>query len=84
MVRWQEKNNSDHGLKKSYKNLPLDRLKSLGVSFVGMVETDLELVDLSLQSLLDAEGLTLCLLFCLQRGRHGLHGASVVLPARHM
>ena len=80
MVRWQEKNNSDHGLKKSYKNLPLDRLKSLGVSFVGMVETDLELVDLSLQSLLDSESLTLGLLLGLQRGRHGLHGTSVVLP----
>merc|ERR1719440_2121340 len=58
----------------------LDRLKSLGVSFVGMVETDLELVDLSLQSLLDAEGLALSLLLGLQRGRHGLHSTSMVLP----
>merc|ERR1719237_816567 len=58
----------------------LDRLKSLGVSLVGMVETDLKLVDLSLQSLLDAEGLTLGLLLCLQRCRHGLHSTSVVLP----
>merc|ERR1719440_1731311 len=58
----------------------LDRLKSLEVSFVGMVETDLELVDLSLQSLLDAEGLALSLLLGLQRGRHGLHSTSMVLP----
>merc|ERR1719384_1223693 len=45
-----------------------------------MVEADLELVDLSLQSLLGTESLTLGLLLGLQRGRHGLHGASVVLP----
>ena len=70
MVRWQEKNNSDHGLKKSYKNLPLDRLKSLGVSFVGMVETNLELIDLTLKGFLDAEGLALSLLLGLKRSRH--------------
>ena len=49
-----------------------------------MVEADLKLVDLALESLLHAEGLTLGLLLGLKRGRHGLHGASVVLPARHM
>ena len=56
--------------KNTTKNLPLDRLKSLGVSFVGMVETDLELIDLSLKGLLDAEGLTLGLLLGLKRSRH--------------
>ena len=49
-----------------------------------MVKTDLKLVDLSLQSLLDTEGLTLGLLLSLQGGRHGLHGASVVLPVLEM
>ena len=47
-----------------------------------MVETDLKLVDLALESLLDPQGLTLGLLFGLKRSRHGLHGASVVLPAK--
>merc|ERR1719192_2814359 len=58
----------------------LDRLQSLGVGLVGVVETDLELVDLALKSLLDPQGLTLGLLLGLKRSRHGLHGASVVLP----
>merc|ERR1711936_314320 len=58
----------------------LDRLKSLGVSLVGVVETDLELVDLTLKGLLDTEGLTLGLLLSLKRSRHCLHGAGVVLP----
>ena len=42
----------------------------LRVSLVGMVETNLELVDLTLKSLLDAEGLTLGLLLGLKRSRH--------------
>ena len=46
-----------------------------------MVETNLELVDLTLKGLLDAEGLALGLLLSLQGCRHGLHGAGVVLPA---
>ena len=54
----------------------------LRVGLVGMVETNLELIDLTLKCLLDAEGLTLGLLLGLKRSRHGLHGASVVLPAK--
>ena len=60
----------------------LDGLQSLGVGLVGVVEADLELVDLALKSLLDPQGLTLGLLLGLKRSRHGLHGASVVLPAK--
>merc|ERR550525_1505266 len=45
-----------------------------------MVKTNLELVDLTLKGLLDAEGLALGLLLSLKRSRHGLHGTSVVLP----
>merc|ERR1719516_877651 len=58
----------------------LDGLQSLGVGLVGVVEADLELVDLALKSLLHPQGLTLGLLLGLKRSRHGLHGASVVLP----
>ena len=79
-VVWHAQIILDHTLKKSLKNIPLDRLESFGVSFVGMVKTDLKLIDLSLQSLLNAESLTLGLLLGLQGGRHGLHGTGVVLP----
>merc|ERR1719192_2560584 len=58
----------------------LHGLQALRVGLVGVVETDLKLVDLALESLLHAEGLTLGLLLGLKRSRHGLHGASVVLP----
>ena len=54
----------------------------LRVGLVGVVKTDLELIDLTLKGLLDAEGLALGLLLGLKRSRHGLHGASVVLPAK--
>ena len=42
----------------------------LGVGLVGMVETNLELIDLSLKGLLDTEGLSLSLLLGLKRSRH--------------
>merc|ERR1719275_349472 len=58
----------------------LDGLQALRVGLVGMVKTNLELVDLTLKGLLDAEGLTLGLLLGLKRSRHGLHGAGMVLP----
>merc|ERR1719432_288264 len=58
----------------------LDGLQALRVGLVGMVETNLELIDLTLKGLLDAEGLTLGLLLGLKRSRHGLHGAGMVLP----
>merc|ERR1719225_1964090 len=58
----------------------LHALQALRVGLVGVVKTDLKLVDLALKSLLDPQGLTLGLLFGLKRGGHGLHGTSVVLP----
>ena len=42
----------------------------LRVGLVGVVETDLELVDLTLKGLLDAEGLALGLLLGLKRSGH--------------
>ena len=42
----------------------------LRVGLVGVVKTNLELVDLTLKGLLDAEGLTLGLLLSLKRSRH--------------
>ena len=52
----------------------------LRVGLVGMVETNLELIDLTLKGFLDAEGLALSLLLSLKRSRHRLHSAGVVLP----
>merc|ERR550517_1343543 len=58
----------------------LDGLDTLRVSLVGVVQSDLQLVDLSLELLLDAESLTLGSLLGLNGGSKGLHGAGVVLP----
>merc|ERR1719400_1827635 len=58
----------------------LDGLQTLRVSLVGVVQTNLKLVDLSLELLLDAEALTLGPLLGLNGGSEGLHGAGVVLP----
>merc|ERR1711879_1065616 len=57
----------------------LDGLQTLRVSLVGVVQTNLKLVDLSLELLLDAEALTLGSLLSLYGGSEGLHGARVVL-----
>merc|ERR1719361_1684799 len=62
------------------KGEALHALKAFRVCLVGMVEANLKLVDLSLQSLLDTESFTLGLLLSFQGGRHRLHGAGVVLP----
>merc|ERR1719510_1883384 len=59
--------------------IPLDRLQSLRVCLVGVVQGNLQLVNLSLQLLLDAQGLGLGLLLALQRSLHRLHGALVIL-----
>merc|ERR1719336_1272523 len=59
----------------------LDALESLIVGLVGVVEGDLELVDVSLELLLDPQSLGLGLLLGLQGSLHGLHGASVVLAS---
>merc|ERR1719351_114084 len=59
----------------------LDALEGLVVGLVGVVERDLELVDVSLELLLDPQGLGLGLLLGLQGSLHGLHGASVVLAS---
>merc|ERR1719328_862462 len=56
-----------------------DGLQSLRVSLVGMVKTNLKLVDLSLKLLLDAETLTLGSLLSLNGGSKRLHGTGVVL-----
>merc|ERR1719431_2399997 len=58
----------------------LDGLDTLRVGLVGVVQANLKLVDLTLKSLLDMEGLTLGLLLSLQGSRHGLHGTGMVLP----
>merc|ERR1719422_1147405 len=58
----------------------LDGLDSLRVGLVGVVQSNLQLVDLSLELLLDAEGLALGSLLGLNGGSKGLHGAGVVLP----
>merc|ERR1719191_895368 len=58
----------------------LDGLDALRVGLVGVVQANLQLVDLSLQLLLDAESLTLGSLLGLNGGSQGLHGAAVVLP----
>ena len=42
----------------------------LRVGLVGVVKTDLELIDLTLKGLLDTAGLTLGLLLGLKGGRH--------------
>ncbi len=63
----------------------LNGLLGLTVGLVGVVQGDLQLVDVSLQLLLDPERLRLGALLRLQRGLHRLHGALVVLPAQtHM
>ena len=47
-----------------------DGLQTLRVGLAGMVETNLELVDLAIKSLLDAEGFTLGLPLGLKRSGH--------------
>merc|ERR1740123_2578960 len=59
--------------------VPLDGLQGLVVGLVGMVQSNLELVDFSLQLLLDPETLSLGALFGVEGGLQGLHGAAVVL-----
>merc|ERR1712117_867294 len=58
----------------------LDGLQTLRVGLVGVVQSNLKLVDLSLELLPDAETLTLGPLLGLNGGSQGLHGAGVVLP----
>ncbi len=60
----------------------LDGLLGLAVGLVGVVQGNLQLVDVSLQLLLDPERLRLRALLGLQRGLHRLHGALVVLPTQ--
>merc|ERR1711878_17389 len=58
----------------------LDGLQTLRVGLVGMVQSNLKLVDLSLELLLDTESLTLGSLLSLNGGSKRLHGAGMVLP----
>merc|ERR1719391_1967241 len=57
----------------------LDGLHGLGVGAVGVVERNLELVDVGLELLLHAEGLLLGLGLGLKGSLHGLKSTSVVL-----
>merc|ERR1711884_646019 len=58
----------------------LDGLQTLRVGLVGMVQSNLKLINFSLELLLDTEGLTLGSLLSLNGGSKGLHGTGVVLP----
>merc|ERR1719410_1733967 len=57
----------------------LDGLQTLRVGLVGVVQSNLKLIDLSLELLLDTESLTLGSLLGLNGGSKRLHGAGVVL-----
>ena len=59
----------------------LDTLLHLGLAAVGLVQGDLQLVDVRLQLLLHTHGLGLALGFSLQRGLHGVQGTLVVAAA---
>merc|ERR1719211_246984 len=59
--------------------VPLDGLQGLVVGLVGVVQGDLELVDLSLQLLLDPQTLSLGALLSVEGGLERLHGTAVVL-----
>merc|ERR1711862_179712 len=58
----------------------LDGLQSLRVGLVGVVETNLKFIDLSLKLLLNAETLTLGSLLSLNGSSKRLHGTGMVLP----
>merc|ERR1711872_1186180 len=60
----------------------LDRLLGLRVGLVGVVQSDLKLVDVALELLLDPQRLGLGALLRLEAGLHGVHGACVVLAAQ--
>ena len=59
-------------------------LLSLRICLVGMVQGNLELVDVTLNLLLHPHSLSLSMLFCLQAGLHGVHGTGMVLPTKKM
>lgn len=59
--------------------VPLDVLLGLSVGLVGVVEGDLELVDVGLELLLHAQGLSLALGFGFEGGLHAVEGTLVVL-----
>ena len=56
----------------------------LVVGLVGMVQGDLQLVDLALELLLDPECLGLGALLGLETRLQGVHGAGVVLAAKYV
>merc|ERR1719273_481359 len=58
----------------------LDGLQTLRVGLVGVVQTNLKLIYLSLELLLDTESLTLGSLLSLNGGSKRLHGTGMVLP----
>merc|ERR1712241_80173 len=56
----------------------LDRLVSFRVGFVGVVKSNFQLIDVSLQLLLDPQGLSLGTRLSLKGSLHGLHGTLVI------
>merc|ERR1719259_1068288 len=58
----------------------LDRLLRLIVGLVGVIKSNLQLIDVSLQLLLDSKSFSLGSLLRFQRGLHGVHGTSMILP----
>ena len=59
----------------------LDSLHALAVGLVGVVESNLQLVDLAFELLLDAEGFGLGVLLGFEGSGQGIHGTLVVLAA---
>merc|ERR1712241_118117 len=56
----------------------LDRLVSFRVGFVGVVKSNFQLIDVSLQLLLDPQSLSLGTRLSLKGSLHGLHGTLVI------
>ena len=76
------RNNEYASLQTDFNSNVNTGLLCLAVGLVGVVQSNLQLVDLSLQLLLDPEGLGLGPLLRLEGGLHAVHGARMVLPDR--
>merc|ERR1712038_691188 len=61
--------------------VPLDALVSLRVSLVGMIKSNLKLIDVRLQLLLDAESLSLGTRLSLKRSLQRVHGTLMILTS---
>merc|ERR1719300_1648363 len=58
----------------------LDRLQSLSIGFVGMIQSNLKLVDFSLELLLNAKSFSLGTLFSFNGSSERVHSAGMILP----